>query len=262
MFSQKRLLLTIILIFIFNLLFCENEEEFIVLENNLEDYFENVEELIEKENEELTEEKVLKIYNSTYFLEKDSIKNRLIINSINILPNVKKEYYKSLDYYYQIINYFINNNLNYNDFIVWFECLEFLIKKKKYKVLSFLEQSKLLFKNNILNKGDHNVIWKAGTNNYFFKIRNNNFELEFQNTSIIAEGKNDYMKIDSTKGFYNFNTQKWIGEGGILSWERIGRPDVYVKIPKKYTINFKNSYLEIDSCLFYQKKIFFLSNFR
>ena len=127
------------------------------------------------------------------------------------------------------------------------------------KLSSFLEASNLLFGSNTLYKSN-SVEWTANNNNYSFEY-DSLPKVVFSNIDLMCAVKADTAVIKNTTGVFYPTEDKWVGNGGEVTWERAGIDEntVYAEL-KKYNISLKTQGYKADSVGFYNK-IYFAKSF-
>ena len=103
----------------------------------------------------------------------------------------------------------------------------------------------------------HAVEWQLSNNNYQFLKDKKTFKIKIQKTNLTAYAKRDSSNIYETGGTYLPLEHKWIGYGGIITWERAKLPRNQVSATLgKYIIDIQKSNFKADSVQFIYTKFF------
>jgi hypothetical protein len=123
-------------------------------------------------------------------------------------------------------------------------------KRDKKNFSNFLVMSAYLFRDNTIYESA-STQWKALRGD-FQMIYQDELIIKFDNLDLICYTKGDSSIIYDTKGHFQFNSEKWFGERGKVTWERSGLPaeEAYVTF-NNYEVRLKSSNYTIDSVLFY-----------
>ena len=172
---------------------------------------------------------------------------------------LKKRYRAFPDFknYLYIISKFVSSGKhNELDLQEWHKIAIKLTKSKsKKKFTAYLESCNVLLNENLIYKSKANS-WAANNDNYKFgfdKIPT----IEFDSLTLTCYSKGDSSVIANTKGIYYPTEQKWVGEGGKITWERAGfaKDSVYATF-NNYIIFLKSPKYTIEDVKFYNLKYF------
>ena len=109
------------------------------------------------------------------------------------------------------------------------------------------------FDNRTLKYSNAGVNWLAKSKDYDFEYKDAQPSISFEKLDLIATRKEDSIVLNQTSGVYFPLETKWVGKGGVVSWERVDFPDVRAEIPN-YEIDTKKAFYEVKGVkLFYQE---------
>lgn len=99
--------------------------------------------------------------------------------------------------------------------------------------------------------------WKFSNSNYIFNIQNNIFSITYSSGSLTCYSKNDSIIINETSGVYFPAEQKWIGNNGLVTWDKAKfKPsEVNAKLNRYQIDLYKVEYIA-DSVVFSYGKYF------
>lgn len=132
------------------------------------------------------------------------------------------------------------SNSNYNNWVEGFEKILDKRKTKTFEINNILKFTDILLREDLIYKSN-STIWSVRNGNY--KILNNkDLMVEFDEIDLICYAKRDSMHLYNTKGIVYPIINKWIGTGGLVTWERGGysRDDVFAVL-QDYEIELKKS---------------------
>ncbi len=168
---------------------------------------------------------------SNTFLQKRMGVNAFMEYLNSIIGITKKEDVgRKFDQYHKILNQVLANS-------------------KKSIFQNYLKFSNHFYNENAL-KYSTSGAWKVLTNKYEFVFKDNALTINFPDLDLLGYRKKDSLLITQTAGIYYVNEQKFIGDKGQVSWDRLGFPsDVYCTIGK-YELNIKqNEYRAAEAML-------------
>jgi len=127
--------------------------------------------------------------------------------------------------------------------------------RNKRNFTNFLTFSDGLFSENAIYKST-STKWAANNSNYIFGF-DSLPKITFEELDLICYSRGDSMKIINTTGTYYPTEEKWIGNGGVVTWEKAGMmsEEVYAKV-FNYEINTKTYSYTADSVEFYNSFYF------
>jgi len=102
------------------------------------------------------------------------------------------------------------------------------------------------------------VLWKHNSTDFkMLYSKNEEPRLQFIKTDLFCYSKRDSSIIRNTTGFYFPVSDRWVGKGGLVNWERSGlnKDSVFATL-NNYRINFKFPEFKADSVEFVNKKYF------
>jgi len=175
----------------------------------------------------------------------------------NLMLAKRKRAFPDFRNYLYSVSKFVNSKYQTPEsFNSWQEIIIKLINgKSKTNFSNYLKSCNTLFEENALYKSAANV-WKANNNNYKFGF-DSLPTIEFDALTLTCYSKGDSSVIHNTKGIYYPTENKWIGEGGKVTFERAGYPadSMYVEIGD-YEIAVKSPTYEIENVIFYDHYLF------
>ncbi|MCX6231189.1 MAG: hypothetical protein NTZ33_06560 [Bacteroidetes bacterium] len=179
-----------------------------------------------------------------------------IITASNLMLKAKLRAYPNFYNFYSCISIFKNSKQKENSYTAWFKGVISLLDAKKVRYFAgFLETTENLLKSNFIYNS-RNVCWYSSNDDYYF-VNDSSLRIVFPSLDLCCLASKDSSVVLNTKGVYYPIDNKWIGEGGKISWERAGFPpnDVYAYIGK-YSIDLKFAKYTIDSVRFFYPAYF------
>lgn len=145
-------------------------------------------------------------------------------------------------------------------FASWHQVLDSMllnVENRKLKPVSdFLEFSFHFFDKNAINYSKLGTTWLADATHYRLVFEQNEPRLIYDKVNLIATRKEDSILIQSTKGIYHPVEQLWRGEGGIVTWERLGLdPQIRVELGP-YEIQTSKGLYEVANARMYYPLFF------
>jgi len=142
---------------------------------------------------------------------------------------------------------------NQENFISWYNGLVELLNSKNFTlrdIRRYLNITKGVMEAGVLYSSAANE-WKISSGEYRF-IFDSTLKIIFQKSDLVCYAQRDSGIIYKTEGTLYPDRAVWIGEGGIVSWERAGfdKTQVYAEL-QNYQIDLSHSYYSADSVLFY-----------
>jgi hypothetical protein len=175
----------------------------------------------------------------------------------NLMLKKRKKAFPDFRNYLQTISLFVNSKYQTeSSFESWQVILEKLIRgKSKKQFTDYLKACNTLFEENLLYKSAANS-WSASNNNYTFGF-DSLPTIKFDALTLTCYSKGDSSVIKNTKGIYYPTIQKWVGEGGKITWERANfSPDSVYATINDYRISVKSPRYKIEDVVFYNLKYF------
>lgn len=163
-----------------------------------------------------------------------------------------------LQYYVNALIEFHKAGLDTANFRHWSAAVNFIIRKKtNNSLLSFLEQSKLLFRDNALYTARGHE-WKLSAPRYRILFRDEGqVLLEISGCDLICTGRDDSTRLVNTGGEYNLLDETFRGYGGQVYWVRHNLPQSMVGVSVgTYSINMRRATYVADSARFIDVRFF------
>lgn len=112
-----------------------------------------------------------------------------------------------------------------------------------------------LFKENTLLQQDARR-WYASNSNWNFVFNKNTIQIVCTDIDLICKAGADSILIQKTSGNFYLDENIWEGNGGKLTWARVGLdPEaVYAKFTVPYFVNLTKGEISVDSALFHYPK--------
>lgn len=193
-----------------------------------------------------------KLYKSSYFTEeqKSSIKN---ISNLMLAERMGANPYFSS--YLTALMKVKNAENGEERFTKWHTVLEELLKtasNKKKSFKSFSDFSSGYFESNALKYSENGVSWVVQKGKDEITIENGDAIVKFENLNLMAFRRADTIQIQRTSGYYSTKEKIWHGQGGRVTWERLGlESNVFVELDT-YNIEVKKSiYTAKNAKMFY-----------
>lgn len=141
-------------------------------------------------------------------------------------------------------------------FEAWHSNLNQVIEGSRKHFSEYLEICEILFKENLLYES-RSVKWKASSKNYEFGFDSIPFIKFNEKFDLVGFSKDDSTKIHGTSGKYYPTEEKWVGQGGIIDWQRAGFDPSAVKAElNEYTLDITKSEYSIQNVVFYNPEYF------
>lgn len=220
-------------------------------------FLEEIEKLMET-NDRLNEsKKIIEKFNLTFYSAKYSTEQiQRIFETSNALLKKKARSYPHFKLYLNILSLFIESERKFSGYDHWENSLNNIINADKSKlrdIEKFLQFTETLIADNILYKSA-STIWKSNNDNYELEFIEGEIKISFKSLDLTCIAKGDSIKIYNTSGIYDPIDKIWLGENGLVSWERSGFTNDSVSAKLfEYKINMKKSLYEADSVEFINK---------
>ena len=142
---------------------------------------------------------------------------------------------------------------NQENFTPWYNGLVELLNNNNFvlrDIRRFFNITKGVMEARVLYTSPANE-WKISSGEYRFFF-DSTLKIIFQKSDLVCYAQRDSGIIYKTKGTLFPDRAVWVGEGGIVSWERAGfdRTQVYAEL-QNYQIDLSHPYYSADSVLFY-----------
>ncbi|MCH2197989.1 MAG: hypothetical protein MK081_04355 [Flavobacteriales bacterium] len=137
-------------------------------------------------------------------------------------------------------------------FYEWHEILYKMMDNKKTKKLvdEYLASSETLFEKRVFYSSG-SVEWAFSNESYEFKFDSIPL-ISFPGGDLIGYAKGDSTRVLGTKGYYVFDRERWIGDGGKVTWDRAEfNPETTYAQFEEYEVRIKGSSFIVDSVLFF-----------
>lgn len=178
-----------------------------------------------------------------------------IYHTTNILQKSQIYFYPQQYQYFVSVMNIINAKQNtvFNEYNKAIDSL-CALKDLTY-VNNFISRNNLFFAKKELVTSNK-ISWKVRCKEYSLGYDSLPY-ISFKKSVLVGYTKKDSSVISNTNAKYYPTSLKWIGNGGVLDWERGGydKKEVYAEI-NKYKINLTESGYDIDTVNFYFKKLF------
>lgn len=196
---------------------------------------------------------VTAFWNNRSFDEKAE---NLIYDGANYMLKNKMKPFPDYALYFNTVIDFNKSNQTEKSFLAWLQILQKVISEKsKRSFIAFLEKTDRLIIANILYQSNA-VVWKAGSSDFYFDY-DTVPKVVFYPLDLTCYSSNDSMVIYETQGIFYPLTDKWVGKGGKVLWERSGFMEDEVRATlKKYEVFLKYSKYTSDSATLYNKFYF------
>lgn len=158
--------------------------------------------------------------------------------------------------YLRAMYYVEENKVNLDNYVVWHKLLEENLEKNNNKYASeYLQSTSDFFERGALYTAT-NFEWIAKGGTYTMKKGPNGLEFYFTNVNLTCltqlKGSKplDSMALVSTSGFYDLDKNKWKGNSGTVTWEKVGlhKMQTYAEL-KHYEIAMRATQYRCDTVL-------------
>lgn len=142
-----------------------------------------------------------------------------------------------------------NSPENYSE---WVSSLRALTKGRKSNLTEFNEKmADLVHQDLLINKST--VQWKVAADGYQLEGGKRPI-VTFAEADLTCYAKRDSSKIYGTSGSYDFLGDRWIGQGGLVDWQRAGldKETTYAEL-NRLNLNMKSSDFTVDSVMFHNE---------
>lgn len=158
----------------------------------------------------------------------------------------------------EVMMIFREQNVSEKNYKDWIDGFEFYLARKRAntnEINQILKFSVGFFSESLLYQST-STKWMVSSDNYNINSRKG-ILIEFEKTGLVCYTRTDSINLFETKGYVEPSENKWIGEGGIVTWERGGysRDEIFAQL-KDYTIELHKSEYEANNVVF-TNKIYF-----
>ncbi len=152
----------------------------------------------------------------------------------------------------------LQNSRNARDnFITWHESFDGLITlRNQRRFVNYLNYSLNLFKDNIVYSSP-TIKWQYDNDNYLLNFNSDTISVEFTGGNLTLYAQRDSIIIYNTDGVVYPFEERWRGNGGRITWERVDLdPDKVFAVFDSYSLSMRYSRFEVDSVEFYNTHFF------
>ncbi|MFT7343507.1 MAG: hypothetical protein ACI9XP_000081 [Lentimonas sp.] len=185
-----------------------------------------------------------------------------MVTTSNLILEKKIKPYPALYNYVYSVTSFITKNQNEESYNAWHNTVDKLLSSRNpRKFEDFIETSVGFFNEGLLSEAS-NFSWFYIGGTYFFDYEDKAI-IRFQGGNLVCRVRNrdskeaekipyiDSINVIKTSGEYDPILKKWEGQGGQITWQKVGidPSKLYAEI-EKYDIALKSSNFTADSVLF------------
>lgn len=202
-----------------------------------------------KDAKTFIEEEFAPAWNSSQF--SDNARKRIYAISDEMLKKRLKAYPEFRDFFATLVA-FSNSRQSDESFQGWLTIMEQLVEsRRKSNLTKFIQNSASIFEDNTFYRST-TTAWQASNNRYTFEF-DSIPKVVFKQCDLRCLAKNDSAVVYATSGVYYPTLDKFVGQGGRVTWERAGLDpnETYAIIEGGYEIRTKGSNFTIDSVLFF-----------
>lgn len=197
-----------------------------------------------------------------FLLESSDLSNSYfdkMVQTCNLMEEKRLHYYPEIYNYVYSVYSLVKNKQNAASYNAWHGSVDKLMTNKdQSKVKEFLEMSSGFFsKGLIVESSNYNWYYIGGqysfefTDKPFMRFSNGNLACRVVNRDDRSNDDKPYVDssvVFNTSGVFDPFLKKWEGQGGMLTWEKVGlsRTETHA-ILKKYEVFLKSSNLTADS---------------
>ena len=155
------------------------------------------------------------------------------------------------------IQSFSKNDTYNSQFSNWSNIIQSMVTNSSTsQQLKFMVFSRNLFDENLLLT-NRSLNWKVSSSSFIFEYDSVPHLIFNDPIDLICIARNDTMVIRQTSGKYSPLKTSWIGQNGLMDWEKAGYSlaEVYAELAD-YKINTSKASFKADSVLFYNMYVF------
>jgi len=204
-----------------------------------------------KEGKDLVEKELAPVYLTEAYSPPQRAR---VVDFANLLQSEKFKSYPHFESFIHCLINFPKSGLSEQEFYDWLLFLMKMIedrKTKKYLDEVLASSASLFFDNTIVNLPA--AKWQSSNRNWKFEW-DSLPSIKFENLDLKCYAKGDSSTLFATKGVYFPTLERWVGEGGRVTWQRAGfdPQQTYAELPN-YEIRMKGSTYVVDSVVFYNE---------
>lgn len=223
-------------------------EDSVLYLSTLEQHFEFIQNSKKKEAENFLDNFRLK-WQSGFF--SPEIKSQIYVTSNKMLDNKMP----AIPFYSEFLNTLIHlmeSKKDNESILAWIKASQYLLDTQSTREFTSFVRSSDVFFTRSLVFSDRTLQWKVSSDKYSMQMNKDTLRIVFPRTDLICYTKGDSTNILGTRGIYLPFTNKWIGDGGKVSWSRANysADSVYADL-SKYTIPLLYSKFSADSVQFH-----------
>lgn len=191
----------------------------------------------------------------------DESRKQQIIADCNLL---RKRKARAFPEYYTYINTMItlcdeNSPIADRNYNVWREVLGEKLRTKSIslqKIVNYLNATNAYIELGALSK-TNNMYWKTDAPNVSFRNDGAKLYIDVPKSRLVCIALGDSIEVFETTGVVDFDEKKWLGESGVVTWERCDLPRATTNAEfGEYKIDLSKSFFNIDSVKFVNKDYF------
>ena len=193
-----------------------------------------------------------KDFSDTYF--------KKMVETSNLMETKKLKYYPAIYNYVFSVYSFVKNKQSNASFTAWHSSVDKLLDARNInKFEDFIELSASFFSKSILAENP-SFIWLYRGGTYVFEYSDKPF-IQFEGGRLVCLVENsdkkerkipfvDSIVVNDATGTYDPILKKWVGKGGIISWEKVGlaRNETSAELTN-YDLSLKSSNLGCDTVI-------------
>jgi hypothetical protein len=180
----------------------------------------------------------------------------MVIQTCNLMLKKKLPANPQFMEFLQVVLRMAQSGHSEQSFSAWNSGLNQILDKKTRDFMSFLAFTDALLLRNMIYESNI-VRWKATSNDSHFQFEKGKLSLIFRNTDLYCYAFNDSAVIYGTEGVYDPIGFRWEGQGGKVTWARVGIPEqeMYATVGD-YKLRTQFSKFDADSVFFYNPRLF------
>lgn len=182
-----------------------------------------------------------------------------MLRNIDLLTENRHKIYPDTYNYVLSVYSFVKNNKTGEEFEQWHGLVDENMKNRNpRRIKDFLQESGDFFYHDIVARNP-NFIWYSMGGNYTYYLKKNSPYIDFEDVRIVCRTINrgrdrntypfsDSIVIENTSGTLDLSGNRWVGQGGKFTWEKVNLPaeETYATL-KNYDISLRSTNLTADS---------------